>query len=106
MNDKTIVEFQKLDLQVEDGEMIAKIDGQGYKSVEAKDILEWFIKMNESEWRIWSIEHGMWWKENRSGYTHEKDKAGKYNYKEALEIIEIANVNNFDTPNESMIKVN
>lgn len=61
--------------------------------------------MEETKWKIWSIEHSGWWKENRIGYTKEKEKAGVYSYKDALEIVEGANINNFDTPNEAMIKV-
>jgi len=34
--------------------------------------------------RIWSAEHGMWWRPNRSGYTSDIKRAGLYPFKDAL----------------------
>ena len=61
--------------------------------------------MENTQWRIWSIEHNGWWKPNGDGYTTEKEKAGKYSYEEAVDIVESANINGLDTPNEAMIRI-
>lgn len=36
---------------------------------------------------IWSFEHGMWWKANRSGYAFTVREAGRYTPEEAIEIL-------------------
>ncbi len=63
------------------------------------------IKIEETKWIIWSIEHGAWWAPDRRGYVKDKSRAGKYFYKDALEIVKGANINNLDVPNEAMIRV-
>ena len=35
---------------------------------------------------IWSNEHRCWWNPNRSGYTREVDRAGRYDRTEAIAI--------------------
>ena len=57
-----------------------------------------------SKWLIWSIEHNGWWKPSYHGYTKLRSEAGIYSYDEALSIVEGANINNKDIPNEAMIK--
>lgn len=42
-------------------------------------------------YKIWSIEHGAWWKPNSKGYTPNLDEAGFYSYKEAKSIVDGAN---------------
>lgn len=54
---------------------------------------------------IWSIEHGGWWKDRENGYTKEKAEAGVYHQKRAFEIIESANINDNDVPNEALVPV-
>jgi hypothetical protein len=43
-------------------------------------------------WRIYSLEHGQWWKSNACGYTHNEGEAGAYTFDEALKICKEANV--------------
>jgi hypothetical protein len=45
----------------------------------------------EEQFYIWSIEHNAWWKPNRFGYTKKLFEAGKYSYREAVEICRDAN---------------
>jgi co-chaperonin GroES (HSP10) len=40
---------------------------------------------------IWSIEHGMWWRPGRCGYTLSLAEAGRYSFVEATEILARAN---------------
>lgn len=56
------------------------------------------------EWLIWSNEHAGWWKPLRKGYTKLREEAGRYTYREALEIVSGANIGLHDIPNEAMIK--
>ena len=41
---------------------------------------------------IWSIEHEMWWKAGRCGYTRDLSLAGRYGEHEALQILRSANI--------------
>lgn len=43
------------------------------------------------DYLIWSIEHGMWWRPNRAGYTIRVAEAGRYTLAEATEIVDDAN---------------
>lgn len=54
-------------------------------------------------WFIWSLEHSGWWKPHGRGYTPNRHEAGLYKYKEALKIVESANIGLHDIPNEAMI---
>jgi hypothetical protein len=54
-------------------------------------------------WFIWSIEHGAWWKPRHNGYTELLSEAGLYKYREALKIVEGANIGLHDEPHEAMI---
>lgn len=58
-------------------------------------------------YRIWSIEHGAWWRPNWKGYTEKLEDAGEYPYEEACEIIRSANINvrTTNVPNEAMIEI-
>jgi hypothetical protein len=40
-----------------------------------------------SEFLIWSNEHGMWWRDNESGYTQHIDEAGRYDRADAERIV-------------------
>jgi len=62
-------------------------------------------KIEDSKWIIWSIEHNGWWAPDENGYVAKKERAGKYTYERACQIVKSANISNFDTPNESMIRV-
>lgn len=57
------------------------------------------------EWLIWNFERNMWWKSNMRGYTPERDRAGKYFFKEALLIIDKANkhCSDTDSPEDAMV---
>ena len=59
----------------------------------------------EEKWLIYSLEHNGWWLPAERGYTLEKAKAGVYSYERACQIVESANINNLDVPNEAMIKI-
>lgn len=59
--------------------------------------------MKIKKWLIWSIEHKAWWKAGYRGYTELRWLAGSYSYDEALKIIDGANINKNDVPNEAMI---
>jgi len=61
--------------------------------------------MEPRTYLIWSIEHNAWWKPCKNGYTKLRLEAGKYDFAEALEIVEQANKyrGNNDCPNEAMI---
>lgn len=63
------------------------------------------MNIEETHWKIWSIEHNMWWKPQSLGYTPDKTSAGVYKYTEALAIVEGANkYQSVDSPpNEAMI---
>lgn len=58
----------------------------------------------ERAYRIWSIEHGAWWKWSHMGYTKSKEEAGIYSESEALQIVRDANIMNRDLPNEAMVE--
>lgn len=45
----------------------------------------------DQKWLIWSFEHDAWWGKNHRGYVTNIKKAGRYDYVEALEIVEGAN---------------
>lgn len=55
-------------------------------------------------WLIWSNEHNAWWAPNERGYTTSREKAGRYEYYKALEIVRAANIRNGDRPMETMVK--
>ena len=61
------------------------------------------------KYRIWSIEHDGWWKENKHGYVSDIKSAGIFTLYEANAICCDANVmmdfNNDNTPNEAMVPV-
>jgi hypothetical protein len=40
-----------------------------------------------SAFLIWSNEHGMWWRDNESGYTQHIDEAGRYDRADADRIV-------------------
>lgn len=58
----------------------------------------------EKQYLIWSIEHQGWWLPNERGYTQNRDRAGIYSSKRAHEIVESANINLKDIPNESLVE--
>lgn len=60
--------------------------------------------VEKSEWIIWSIEHNAWWNPKESGYTMLRERAGIYSYAKALDIVNGANINEGNTPNEAMIR--
>jgi hypothetical protein len=60
--------------------------------------------MEINNWLIWSIEHKAWWRQNHQGYTPLRSEAGLYSFQAALAIVENANINKNDIPNEAMIK--
>lgn len=43
------------------------------------------------QYKIWSIEHNLWWGSNSSGYTNNLEKAGVYTKTKAKEICKSAN---------------
>lgn len=55
--------------------------------------------------KIWSNEHRGWWKPRRQGYTENRKEAGIYNEEEALEIVESANIDLGNVPNEAMVEL-
>lgn len=61
--------------------------------------------MAEEKWLIWSIEHGAWWDADRTGYVPQRDRAGRYSFEEARQIVKDANFRQ-DTPSEAMIAEN
>jgi hypothetical protein len=60
--------------------------------------------MDERDWLIWSIEHQAWWKPLEKGYTHERERAGRYTFENACKIVKSANINLNDVPNEAMVQ--
>lgn len=60
---------------------------------------------DNSLWLIWSVEHGAWWRANRSGYTCLRSEAGRYKLDEAVDICNGANehVSDKDAPYETMV---
>jgi hypothetical protein len=58
--------------------------------------------MSENLFLIWSYEHNAWWTPQRSGYTTDLHKAGRYTESEAWEICQRANQYSRQ-PNEIMI---
>lgn len=73
-----------------------------------KPIGNWLVTVRKEtrEWLIWSNEHNGWWATNKCGYVKERKHAGRYTYKEALEIVESANIGLKDIPNETMVLIN
>lgn len=63
------------------------------------------VRKETKEYIIWSEEHRAWWGENRCGYVTKRSEAGRYTFKEALEIVEGANIGLRDIPNEAMILI-
>lgn len=58
------------------------------------------------KYRIWSMEHKLWWQSRKKGYTTLKSAAGIYSEKEAIEIVKGANSHlrsDADRPDEAMI---
>lgn len=49
------------------------------------------MKGSEVKWLIWSNEHNAWWAPNSKGYVKFKDKAGRYDFGEALDLVMAAN---------------
>ena len=58
------------------------------------------------KYRIWSIEHNAWWKENEQGYTKDKKSAGIYDLLASIGIcIEANQYVSGNIPNEAMVPV-
>ena len=58
----------------------------------------------DSFYRIWSVEHGLWWRANENGYTTLRSQAGLYDRATAIRICNDAN--RFDKdgkPSECMV---
>lgn len=59
-----------------------------------------------TDWYIWSNEHGAWWAPNHLGYTTDRTQAGLYKYRVACQIV--ADANRYqgidEVPNETMVK--
>jgi len=55
------------------------------------------------KWLIWSLEHGAWWAPDSRGYTPDRDKAGRYELREATHIAGNANIMLHRTPNEAIV---
>jgi hypothetical protein len=47
--------------------------------------------MSDPLFLIWSEEHGQWWRAGSAGYTRSILEAGRYAFKEAMEITSDAN---------------
>ena len=43
--------------------------------------------MTDMMFVIWSWEHNAWWASNRQGYTEQLDRAGRYSFDEAAEVV-------------------
>lgn len=43
-------------------------------------------KAPETVYLVWSNEHRRWWGPGRRGYVNELSRAGRYNYRQAIEI--------------------
>lgn len=56
------------------------------------------------KWLIWSIEHGAWWMPNSTGYTKNRNGAGRYTLDEAISIVCRGNWGSGNKPNEAMIQ--
>lgn len=61
------------------------------------------LRTSDRVFVIWSIEHDAWWRPGRCGYTRNLRDAGRYDFKEADEILGRAN---FVKVNECAIPVN
>lgn len=59
--------------------------------------------MENTKWLIWSNEHNGWWKPNSMGYCRDRKDAGRFDYKEACEIVENANYGLETSPHEAMV---
>ena len=64
----------------------------------------------DADWLIWSNEHGSWWMPAHRGYTIRYSEAGRYSFKEAIQICRDAGFrrstfSHYDikTPNECMM---
>ena len=55
------------------------------------------------KWLIWNFERMAWWTGNRVGYTMNRDEAGRFSFEDALEIVQDANINMKDEPEEAMV---
>ena len=64
-----------------------------------------FKHMPPRLYKIWSIEHQMWWKPLESGYTPTRSEAGAYSFEAATVIVKRANIHDMDIPNEAMIEL-
>lgn len=68
---------------------------------------------NDTKWLIWSNEHESWWAPESRGYTTSFEKAGRYNFDQAIKICRGANyllnapgeVKGKIIPNEAMVPV-
>lgn len=95
-------------LHTNDFVVISPDDGKVYKAT-PRDIAKQHDVLEQSpvveKWLIYSLEHNGWWLPAECGYTLDKSKAGVYTYERACEIVESANIQNLDVPNEAMIKI-
>ena len=64
----------------------------------------------DADWLIWSVEHSAWWMPARNGYTIRYSEAGRYSFKEGIQICKKAgfcrsNFSGYDIkrPKETMI---
>jgi hypothetical protein len=60
---------------------------------------------DETDYLIWSNEHGAWWATNRQGYTRHLSLAGRYNHADALMICTQAVPGSRQTLNELPVQV-
>ncbi len=60
------------------------------------------VKSETERWLIWSVEHIAWWKPDQVGYTTKSEKAGRYSFLEARQIVCDANFGQ-DAPSETMV---
>ena len=56
-----------------------------------------------ARWLIWSMEHGAWWAPNSAGYVRQWNRAGRYSFLAALEIVNQANILTGENPKEAMV---
>jgi hypothetical protein len=47
---------------------------------------------DEPRYLVWSIEHDMWWRPGRMGYTPMIEEAGRYSLEEGRKILASANL--------------
>lgn len=53
-------------------------------------------------WLIWSNEHSQWWRPFGNGYTHSREKAGRFSFEEAARYVLQANQFTHD-PQETLV---